>query len=787
MFSLRDFFHLPQLDDWVEQLAGGGPGLAIVAGLDVRPGMGKAGEPAPAGGLLPSGRSAIFSVLIDQVLIQLPQAGCLVVAQDEHAVRIPRQFRRRMRVLSVEPPFSYAGQIEAAIERHPALLVIDRLDGETAGLALSAAGRGLFVLAPLDTVFHGSEVARHLLSLGVTADQSAALRWVISVQRLPTLCPKCKQPAQPDEEQSSRLRSYAARYSGQSGFEDLATALSKPEALQVFQAMGCVHCRYSGRQGEATVFDVFYNPAIAGVHPAQTGAHTPKRAGPDQADDPAQVIARPSVLPMEAYVGRLALLGHLPLEDFLDFDAQQFRRFGHTLLARDAALAETMAAHERKLAELEAANRVLQQRTRSLVSLQEIGQALITSEDIHDLSERVCRFAQSLCGADRVIIYYLHSDKDAETLAVGGWESERVPLHCNPSAVFSADSVRLRESSGEPAAYNRWPPGIPPRHPDVEGAALRAGLYVPLVAQEKRVGFILAHTTRQPAFSPKETSLLQTLAQQAALGIQRARLVDDLRSKIDQLQAAQEELAKKERLEHELELARQVQQSMLPRAFADVPGFRFAARNRPARQVGGDFYDVIQLDGERFGVAIADVSDKGLPAALYMALTRSLLRAEARRQPSPLAVLSNVNQLLLELGDGESFVTVFYGVVDRASNRMAYSRAGHDRPLLLRAGQAQPLGGDGTPLGILNNNFRLTEEEILLAPGDRLVLYTDGLTDVTDPDGALFDLERLAALLETFATQPLESMCEALFASLLEFQGEAEQYDDMSLLVVEVV
>jgi serine phosphatase RsbU (regulator of sigma subunit) len=112
---------------------------------------------------------------------------------------------------------------------------------------------------------------------------------------------------------------------------------------------------------------------------------------------------------------------------------------------------------------------------------------------------------------------------------------------------------------------------------------------VPLVAQQVRVGLILAHTTRKPAFSPREVSLLWTLAQQAALGIQRAHLVDDLRNKIDQLEQAQAELASKERLEHELELARQVQQSMLPRSFPHIPGFQFAARNTPARQVGETF------------------------------------------------------------------------------------------------------------------------------------------------------------------------------------------------------
>jgi sigma-B regulation protein RsbU (phosphoserine phosphatase) len=174
-----------------------------------------------------------------------------------------------------------------------------------------------------------------------------------------------------------------------------------------------------------------------------------------------------------------------------------------------------------------------------------------------------------------------------------------------------------------------------------------------------------------------------------------------------------------------------------------------------------------------------------MPAALYMALTRSLLRAEAGRGQSPQAVLESINRLLLELGDGKSFVTLFYGVLDRRTGRMTYCRAGHERPLLLHGGSAQFLRGDGTPLGILADDFRLSEENITLAPGDRLVLYTDGLSDVAAPDGSLFGLERLSALLETLADRPLAQMCEDLFSELLAYQGEAEQYDDMTLLVMQ--
>jgi hypothetical protein len=257
MFSLRDFFHLPQLDSWVEQLAQGGPGLAVVAGLDSRAGQLSLGEGSAQVGLLPSGRSAIFSILIDQVLTSQPEANCLVIARDDRAVRISRQFRRRMRVLTVEPPFTYAGRVKAAIEKPPGLLVLDRLDAETVLLALDAAWNGLFVLAPLDTVFYGPEVARHLLSLGAQPEHLPALRWVFSAQRLHTLCPHCKKLVSPNQEQRARLRALLPLYSNQDGLQDLVSAFSSPEKLELYQAEGCPHCQFGGRQGDAAVFDVF--------------------------------------------------------------------------------------------------------------------------------------------------------------------------------------------------------------------------------------------------------------------------------------------------------------------------------------------------------------------------------------------------------------------------------------------------------------------------------------------------------------------------------------------------
>jgi serine phosphatase RsbU (regulator of sigma subunit) len=496
------------------------------------------------------------------------------------------------------------------------------------------------------------------------------------------------------------------------------------------------------------------------------------------AQDP-EPFQQPSLLSMEDYTAQLALEGKLALDDLLQFDHEQVRRTYFLFANSERALMEANAANERRLVQLEAANKVLRQRTDALISLENIGQTLITTTGLHDLAGQVCRNARDLCGAERGILYYQRSGDQVEVLAAAGWDPVILHRTISPEEVFPADL------GIDPTPYHHRPPGIPARFIDAQ--APRVGLAVPLIAQDVRVGLMIIHTGSKLRFTPGEVALLKTFANQVALALQRAGLIDQLRTKIGQLEAAQIELAQKERMEQEMALARQVQQSVLPRTFPDMPGFQFAARNEPARQVGGDFYDVIELDEHHFGLAIGDVSDKGMPAALYMALTRSLLRAEARRELSPAAVITSVNHLLQELAEPDMFVTVFYGVVDRTSRRMTFVRAGHDRPFLLRAGQAIELPGKGPALGLLDDDqFVLSEEQMDLAPGDCLVLYTDGLVDVLSAGDTLFDRPQFQALLQSCSQLKKDDFCSAIFDRLSEFSGTAAQYDDMTLLVLQI-
>jgi len=241
------------------------------------------------------------------------------------------------------------------------------------------------------------------------------------------------------------------------------------------------------------------------------------------------------------------------------------------------------------------------------------------------------------------------------------------------------------------------------------------------------------------------------------------------------------------RLERELALAGRVQASFLPKRAPEVPGWQFSMTLRPARETSGDFYDVCRLPDGRVVVLIADVVDKGAGAALYMALSCTLLRTFAREQSDdPAGVLSSVNRRLLTDTDASEFVTVFYAVLNPDTGFLVYGNAGHHPPYLMRAsrdGEIEGLARTGIPLGIYEDQ---TWEEggTDFAPGDVLVLYTDGVTDAQDAQGVFFGEDRLRASARANAGRTALDIQQAILADIDGFVGGARQQDDIALMVV---
>jgi serine phosphatase RsbU (regulator of sigma subunit) len=258
-----------------------------------------------------------------------------------------------------------------------------------------------------------------------------------------------------------------------------------------------------------------------------------------------------------------------------------------------------------------------------------------------------------------------------------------------------------------------------------------------------------------------------------------------LQAAYDELKAAQAQIIVKERLEKELQVAYDIQMSILPHELPICPGGEFGARIIPARAVGGDFYDIIQRKSDRYSILIGDVTDKGVPSAIFMARAHALLYAEAYRSPSPSAVLQRVNEHLIELGESRLFITVLYGIFNQNNGQFDYARAGHSTPLLgLNNGEVIELPWKlGQPIGIFDKPI-LDIYSISIPPGGTLLFYTDGITDCRNPQGEMFGTERLKAALKENLKQSAQSVCDNIVQTLNIFQGSAEQDDDVTLVTV---
>ena len=360
-----------------------------------------------------------------------------------------------------------------------------------------------------------------------------------------------------------------------------------------------------------------------------------------------------------------------------------------------------------------------------------------------------------LAETDRVI------PSDAAAVLIGeapagpGWQAAAALIH------------KVRET-GRPDIAT-WPAGA--------ADALQSALCVPVRAGEKVLGVVvLGRGGAGRLFTAGDEKLLLGLASQAGVALERARLHEQETSRL--------------RLEEELAVARRIQLALLPSRPPEVPGWSFAATYQAARQVGGDFYDFLDHDlgAQRLGLVIADVTGKGVPAALMMAYSRAVVRAESMAGRSPRDVLDRTNRLIMHERQTRLFLSAFCAELALDSGRLVYANAGHDAPLLIGAGgrTCHEMEAPGVILGAFHD-IGLEAREVDMGPGDTVVLYTDGVTEARNGQAQLFGDERLveAARAAVAGGGGAQSVLETITAAVSAFTAGADQADDLTIVVVQ--
>ncbi len=403
-----------------------------------------------------------------------------------------------------------------------------------------------------------------------------------------------------------------------------------------------------------------------------------------------------------------------------------------------------------------------------LAALHVLALDLTSTFDLNNILQRIAELTQVLSAAAHAHVFLYDRERNELRHAASHWSSgqKAVPLQPRRTgityAVATTGRPKFIEDTTNHPAYAHVPPDLRP-------GALAC---LPLAKGERILGTLNLGYWEPHPFDAETRSFLDLMARNAAIAIENARLYQLV---ID-----------KARMEHELQVAREVQASLIPRETPRIAGWDFATLWQPAHIVGGDFYDFIPIDQSHWqGVLIGDVSDKGMPAALFMVLTRSTIRASITTACCPADFITHANRLLCADATNSMFVTLCYTQFNPLTGELVYVNAGHNPPLFLRRDEDQfkLLTRTGMALGV-DETVQFDQRSVQLNPGDLIVLYTDGVTDATNAAEQEFGIERLrqAILEERWASA--QEMVSALSDARRDFVDVAPQFDDIAVVVI---
>lgn len=403
-----------------------------------------------------------------------------------------------------------------------------------------------------------------------------------------------------------------------------------------------------------------------------------------------------------------------------------------------------------------------------LAALHELALDLTSTFDLHSVLQRITELAQILSASAHAHVFLYDRERDELRHAASHWAAgqKAVPLQPRRTgitySVATTGQPEFIENTADHPVYVHLPPDLRP-------GALAC---LPLAKGERILGTLNLGYWEPHSFDAETRSFLDLMARHAAIAIENARLYQLV---ID-----------KARTERELQVAREVQASLIPHDTPRIAGWDFAAWWRPAHIVGGDFYDFLRIGQSRWqGLLIGDVSDKGMPAALFMVLARSTIRASISESSCPADCITHANRLLCADAMNGMFVTLCYAQLDPVTGELVYVNAGHNPPLLLRKGEEQfiKLMPTGMALGV-DETSQFDQRTIQLDPGDLIILYTDGVTDATNAAEQEFGADRLRqAVFEKRRNSARETVA-ALKDALYEFGDTAPQFDDITVVAV---
>ncbi len=437
----------------------------------------------------------------------------------------------------------------------------------------------------------------------------------------------------------------------------------------------------------------------------------------------------------------------------------------------EAAAARSMAGlFTELLAELCVQELNLDRRIEELTAVYNIAGLLAGTMDLQEVLNRT---AQMVCDVMHVKACSIRLlDETSGTLVIRA-------VHNLSEEYLNKGAVTVEENPIDRAAikgqivYIADAPNDPrTRYPqEARREGIVSGLVVGLIYRGKAVGVLRVYTGEPHLFTPFEEALLQAVASQAAAAIVNVRLMA--------------ETLESERYSRQMAYAGEVQRRMIPSRPPTCDQVEIGAVYRPTYNVGGDFYDFILLPKGNLGVAIADVSGKGLPASLIMASLRSALRVYAKFTYNIDEIMARLNRHVCSETKVGEFTTLFYGVLSPDGRRMTYCNAGHEPPMLLRNGKIQPLGTGGMVLGI-DKNTRFERELISLQAGDVVLLYTDGAAEALNFSDEQYGRPRLGESLIRYADQPAQLIAQNILWDIRRFRGLADRIDDVTLVVLKI-